>query len=57
MPPQPTTGRPSSTVVQHRQVPNTRIQILHGVGHTPMFEDPAITGALLHTFTIETTTG
>ena len=34
--------------------PHTRCEILDGVGHTPMFEDPDTTGTLLHGFAVET---
>ncbi|WP_031069548.1 alpha/beta fold hydrolase [Streptomyces sp. NRRL WC-3742] len=34
----------------YRKVPGARIEILDGVGHTPMFEEPGATGALLHGF-------
>ncbi|TCO59726.1 pimeloyl-ACP methyl ester carboxylesterase [Actinocrispum wychmicini] len=37
-------------VQEYRRVPQARIEILDGVGHTPMFEDPDTTGALLHDF-------
>ncbi|MEU1509899.1 alpha/beta hydrolase [Kitasatospora sp. NPDC005748] len=45
--------RPSSAQ-DYRQVPHARIEILDGVGHTPMLEDPDTTGTLLHGFAIET---
>ncbi|PJM98608.1 alpha/beta hydrolase [Streptomyces sp. CB01201] len=38
----------------YRRVPHARIEILDGVGHTPMFEAPDTTGALLHGFAVET---
>ncbi|MFJ9444679.1 alpha/beta fold hydrolase [Kitasatospora sp. NPDC101235] len=41
--------QPASAQDYHR-VPHARIEILDGVGHTPMFEDPDTTGALLHGF-------
>ncbi|MER5325905.1 alpha/beta fold hydrolase [Streptosporangium roseum] len=43
-----------SSAQDYRRVPRARIEILDGVGHTPMFEDPDTTGALLHGFAIET---
>ncbi|MFB6837852.1 alpha/beta fold hydrolase [Streptomyces sp. NPDC056361] len=45
--------RPSSAQ-GYRTVPHARIEILAGVGHTPMLEDPDTTGALLHGFATET---
>ncbi|MFE5587081.1 alpha/beta fold hydrolase [Kitasatospora sp. NPDC056531] len=38
----------------YRQVPHARVEILDGVGHTPMIEDPDTTGTLLHGFAVET---
>ncbi|MDJ0384523.1 alpha/beta hydrolase [Streptomyces sp. G-G2] len=43
-----------SSAQDYRRVPHARIEILDGVGHTPMFEDPDTTGALLHGFALET---
>ncbi|MEV0412474.1 alpha/beta fold hydrolase [Streptomyces sp. NPDC050448] len=43
-----------SSAQDYRRVPHARIEILEGVGHTPMFEDPDATGALLHGFAVET---
>ncbi|MFJ9448093.1 alpha/beta fold hydrolase [Kitasatospora sp. NPDC101235] len=43
-----------SSAQDYRRVPHARIEILDGVGHTPMFEDPATTGTLLHGFAVET---
>jgi pimeloyl-ACP methyl ester carboxylesterase len=43
-----------SSAQDYRRVPHGRIEILDGVGHTPMFEDPGTTGALLHGFAAET---
>ncbi|MGI5129245.1 alpha/beta fold hydrolase [Pseudonocardia sp. CA-107938] len=39
-----------SSAQEYRAVPGVRIEILDGVGHTPMFEDPGTTGALLRGF-------
>ncbi|WP_249124085.1 alpha/beta fold hydrolase [Saccharopolyspora erythraea] len=44
-----------SSAQDYRRVPHARIEILDGVGHTPMFETPDITGALLHGFAVEAT--
>ncbi|MFJ2900009.1 alpha/beta fold hydrolase [Streptomyces sp. NPDC087218] len=43
--------RPSSAQ-DYRRVPRARIEILDGVGRTPMFEDPDTTGALLRDFAL-----
>ncbi|MFK8843718.1 alpha/beta fold hydrolase [Streptomyces sp. Ac-502] len=43
-----------SSAQDYRRVPHARIEILGGVGHTPMFEDPDTTGALLHGFALAT---
>lgn len=40
-----------SSAQDYRRVPNARIDILDGIGHTPMLEDPNTTATLLHTFT------
>ncbi|MEU5693581.1 alpha/beta hydrolase [Actinosynnema sp. NPDC020468] len=39
-----------SSAEDYRRVPHARIEILDGVGHTPMFEDPDTTGNLLRDF-------
>ncbi|MDA3630546.1 alpha/beta fold hydrolase [Saccharopolyspora sp. WRP15-2] len=39
-----------SSAQDYRRVPKARIEILDGVGHTPMFEDPDTTGSLLRDF-------
>ncbi len=43
-----------SSAQDYRRVPHARIEILDGVGHTPVFEDPDTTGTLLHGFTVAT---
>ncbi len=40
----------SAAVVHYRQVPGARIEMLDGVGHSPMFEEPDRTAALLAEF-------
>ncbi|MEU9046885.1 MULTISPECIES: alpha/beta hydrolase [unclassified Kitasatospora] len=42
-----------SSAQDYRRVPHARIEMLDGVGHTPMFEAPDTTGALLHGFALE----
>jgi pimeloyl-ACP methyl ester carboxylesterase len=41
---------PASSAAAYRAVPGARIELLPGVGHTPMLEDPQSTGALLVEF-------
>ena len=41
---------PASSAAAYRAVPGARIELLPGVGHTPMLEDPQNTGALLVEF-------
>ncbi len=41
---------PSSSADAYRTVPGARVELLPGVGHTPMLEDPQTTGALLLEF-------
>nr|CTQ91287.1 Alpha/beta hydrolase fold [Kibdelosporangium sp. MJ126-NF4] len=43
-----------SSAQDYRPDPHARIEILDGVGHTPMYEAPDTTGALLHGFAVET---
>lgn len=44
----------SSSSVAYRVVPGARIELLPGVGHTPMMEDPDATGKLLLDFAAAT---
>jgi pimeloyl-ACP methyl ester carboxylesterase len=44
-----------SSAQDYRRVPQARIEILNGVGHTPMLEDPDTTAALLRGFALDTT--
>ena len=41
---------PSSSAAAYRVVPGARVELLPGVGHTPMMEDPHATGRLLLEF-------
>ena len=41
---------PSSSAAAYRVVPGARVELLPGVGHTPMMEDPQATGTLLLEF-------
>ena len=40
----------SSSAAAYRDVPGARVELLPGVGHTPMMEDPQATGKLLLAF-------
>jgi pimeloyl-ACP methyl ester carboxylesterase len=41
---------PSSSAAAYRAVPGARVELLPGVGHTPMLEDPRTTGKVLLDF-------
>jgi pimeloyl-ACP methyl ester carboxylesterase len=41
---------PSSSAAAYRAVPGARVELLPGVGHTPMLEDPRTTGKALLDF-------
>ncbi|MFI9507806.1 alpha/beta fold hydrolase [Nocardia sp. NPDC052566] len=42
-----------SSAADYRVVPHARVEILDGVGHTPMLEEPEVTAALLRGFVAE----
>jgi pimeloyl-ACP methyl ester carboxylesterase len=42
--------RSSAAVDEYRAIPDVRVELLEGVGHTPMLEDPPTTGRLLVEF-------
>ena len=41
----------SSSAAEYRAVPGARVELLNGVGHSPMVEDPGRTAVLLQAFT------
>jgi pimeloyl-ACP methyl ester carboxylesterase len=43
---------PSSSAAAYRVVPGARVELLPGVGHTPMLEDPQATSTLLLEFAV-----
>ena len=47
--------RSSSSADEYRAIPDVRIEVLEGVGHTPMLEDPQTTGRLLSDFLTDIT--
>jgi pimeloyl-ACP methyl ester carboxylesterase len=40
----------SSFAAEYRAVPGARVELLEGLGHSPMVEDPAPTAALVRVF-------
>lgn len=42
--------QPSASAEAYRSVPCSRVEVLPGVGHTPMYEDPQTSGILLADF-------
>ncbi|MPZ82998.1 MAG: alpha/beta fold hydrolase [Actinophytocola sp.] len=44
-----------SSFEDYRRVPRARIEILNGVGHTPMLDDPDTTAGLLRGFALDIT--
>lgn len=44
---------PCSSAAKYRAVPGARVELLNGVGHSPMVENPPRTAALLQVFTAQ----
>ncbi|RII15785.1 Lipase 3 precursor [Streptomyces sp. YIM 130001] len=47
----------ASSVDEYRHIPDVRVELLPGVGHTPMLEEPATTGRLLAEFAVAAAAG